>query len=75
VVLMDIYLGDFDGRTLCKQIKLNQTYYALPVLLYSAGNIDAESITNSSADGFLQKPFDMKTMIKLVRDLSIVKPA
>lgn len=70
IILMDIYLGDYDGRVLCKKIKSQIKYAMLPVLLYSAGNINATSVTEAGADGFLQKPFDMKTLVSRIRNMS-----
>lgn len=70
IILMDIYLGDYDGRALCKKIKSQIKYAMLPVLLYSAGNINVTSVTESGADGFLQKPFDMKTLVSRIRNMS-----
>jgi DNA-binding response OmpR family regulator len=73
IILMDIYLGDYDGRQLCKKIKSHREYAVLPVVLYSAGNINTASITEAGADSFLQKPFDMKALVTRIRDMSGVK--
>ena len=36
IILLDIFLGDADGRTLCHKMKLQPTYENIPVILYSA---------------------------------------
>ncbi|WP_051268036.1 response regulator transcription factor [Terrimonas ferruginea] len=59
LILMDIYLGDADGRDLCRQLKDSSAYGHVPVLLYSAGYIQQESIAASGADDFIAKPFDI----------------
>ena len=59
IIVMDIYLGDADGRILCKELKTTTDYAGIPVILYSAGNISPASIEESEADDFLQKPFDI----------------
>lgn len=63
VVLMDIYIGSYDGRDIVKLIKADSELSHIPVLLYSAGHIDEDMITAAGADGFLKKPFDMTDLI------------
>jgi DNA-binding response OmpR family regulator len=70
VVVMDIFLGDSDGRDLCLQIKKEGKYSTLPVLLYSAGKISESSITECGADAFLHKPFDMQVLVSRIRQLA-----
>lgn len=69
LVLMDIYLGDADGRTLCHELKNSSKYKNIPVILYSAGHITAASVKESLADDFLAKPFDNLKLIKSIRSL------
>ena len=68
IVLMDIYLGDNDGRILCKQLKNSREYSAIPIVLYSAGNISKASIVDSLADDFIQKPFDLSSLFKRIQE-------
>jgi DNA-binding response OmpR family regulator len=63
LVLMDIYLGDSDGRVLCKQLKSSKEFGLVPIILYSAGYIANSSIRDSMADDFLVKPFDIKQLL------------
>ncbi|RYY49186.1 MAG: response regulator, partial [Chitinophagaceae bacterium] len=37
VILMDIYLGNADGRIICKELKSDDKFNTIPVILYSAG--------------------------------------
>ena len=67
IVLMDIYQGDSDGRTLCKQLKNSQEYSAIPIVLYSAGNISNTSIVDSLADDFVQKPFNLSSLFNCIQ--------
>ena len=69
LILMDIYLGDYDGRDLCLQLKTNDLFRHIPVILYSAGFITAESITESKADDFLQKPFEIIDLYRKIDNL------
>lgn len=69
LLLMDIFLGDHDGRDIARQLKGSDDYRDIPILLYSAGHIDSSSIRNSRAEGFIQKPFEMKDLISRMRTL------
>jgi len=70
VLVMDIYLGECDGRNLCKLVKTSQQYGNLPVILYSAGEIDPVTIKECGADHFFKKPFDMNALLRSVNDLA-----
>lgn len=66
ILLMDISMGKYDGRNICKSVKENPDFSSLPVILFSANKIDPESVTLSCADGFLQKPFDIDSLINTI---------
>jgi DNA-binding response OmpR family regulator len=66
IVLMDIYLGECDGRELCLDLKGRSRYSDIPVILYSAGNISVSSVKESKADDFLSKPFDITHLISRI---------
>ena len=62
LVLLDIFLGEADGRELCRKIKNSESYNKIPVLLYSAGFVSNASIESCGADDFLLKPFDLNQL-------------
>lgn len=68
VLLMDIFLGDSDGREICKQIKNTASYSGFPVLLYSAGEVTNASIVASNADYFLRKPFNVTQLVATINE-------
>lgn len=70
VLVMDIYLGDCDGRNLCKQVKSSERFAHLPVILFSAGAIDPATIKECGADHFFKKPFEMDALLQRVSDLA-----
>ena len=72
IVLMDIYLGDSDGRELCKKVKESEEYKDIPVILYSAGNISQSTIRESLANDFIAKPFDISYLVKKINSQVIV---
>jgi DNA-binding response OmpR family regulator len=69
LILMDIYMDDFDGRELCREIKLLNEVSKIPVILYSAGVIPADTIKTSLADEFMLKPFDNAQLLKKINAL------
>ena len=69
IILMDIYLGDSDGRQLCFSLKNEDRFRDIPVILYSAGYITLSSIRNSLADDFMVKPFDINQLVRKIREM------
>ena len=69
VLVMDIYLGQHDGRVLCKELKSGAAFSDLPILLYSAAEISTQSILDSQADDFIKKPFEMPELIRRIERL------
>ena len=66
LLLMDIFLGDNDGRQICRELKNSGSYPHLPIFLYSAGDISAASINESTADHFFRKPFEMQQLVSRI---------
>jgi len=66
ILLMDISMGTHDGRKICKDLKTNPEFSSLPIVLFSANKIDPQSVNMSCADGFLQKPFDINSLINTI---------
>lgn len=71
VVVLDVFLPDSDGITVCRQIKEAPETRFLPVVLVT-GDKDREhklAGLNAGADDFLPKPFDPLELIVRVRSL------
>ncbi len=70
-IITDIKMPGMDGITLMKEVK--QRYPDLPVILITAflssDEINKEPVS-SQADGFLQKPFDIDNIVRMLRSLS-----
>ncbi len=68
LILLDVMLGNADGRELCKRIKQAPETHDIPVILVSASHQVAERVTlNSGApDDFLAKPFDINDLLEKV---------
>ena len=70
IILMDIYLGNTDGRNICKNLKTTDKFQDIPVILYSAGNITSQSIKESLADSFIVKPFNNAEILERIQSFS-----
>ncbi|WP_316827355.1 PleD family two-component system response regulator [Pedobacter miscanthi] len=68
IILMDIRMGDADGRELCNRLKSNPKTAHLPILLLSALNIDLNNL-GCIPDDVIEKPFDISHLIKKVNQL------
>ena len=60
LVLLDIILPDYSGYDICKQIKSNKEFQDISVYLLTAipGSEVEKNLKESSADGYILKPFD-----------------
>lgn len=65
VVLLDVNLRDEDGRKICKILKQQQVIHC-PVLLISANPDNLKKFDECLADGAIEKPFDLKTLTKII---------
>lgn len=62
LIFIDNGLAGVPGHELIMNLKGNERYKAIPVVLFSA-NSEIESMAQtSSADGWLAKPFDIKDL-------------
>lgn len=61
LILMDIMLGEYDGRELCSMLKDNEDTAEIPILLVSGAH-DLHPSQNR-ADGFISKPFDIDYLL------------
>ncbi|MEX2655662.1 MAG: response regulator [Acidimicrobiia bacterium] len=59
LILLDPFLPDGDGRVLLREIRLDETTAATPVLVISGVSDQSmiDEVTNLGADGFIAKPF------------------
>lgn len=67
LILMDVMLGDMDGRAICQHIKTNSLTSCLPVILISGTHDLAESLDLPGApNDFLAKPFNIEDLLTKV---------
>jgi len=66
LVLMDLWIPEIGGEKAIDFAKTNESSANTPIILFSA-NADIEEIcTRSGADGYIEKPFDIKSFIQTI---------
>lgn len=75
IIISDVMMPEMDGIELCKQIKSNIETSHIPVLLLTARNSSDDQIEcyKAGADGYLSKPFDLKTLEARINNLVSTK--
>lgn len=68
LILLDIQLGDIDGRDICRQLKEHTSTQDIPVIIISGNQSWQAFLGNEcNADGFLTKPFEMKELVDNIK--------
>lgn len=71
IIVSDVNMPDGDGYQLCKAIKDNERFSHIPIVLLTARG-EEQSQSDSyrlGADGFIAKPFEMETLMELLKGL------
>jgi DNA-binding response OmpR family regulator len=69
LLILDINLGDADGRELCHEIKCHEDFKHLPIILCSAEDFPDINIADCKADTFIFKPFSKSYILEVVKKL------
>lgn len=69
LLLLDVLMGDVDGRDVCKEVKSRPDTCHTPVLIFSASHEIRQSALDAGADGFMEKPFNMAEILGKIKDL------
>lgn len=68
LIVLDIMLGNKDGRIICKQLKSSNRTKHIPIILVSAQSNSKKSSLDVGANFFLAKPFESNTLIKTIEN-------
>ena len=67
LIILDVMLGNMDGREICKQIKNTEDTLHIPVIMVSASHNINDSVEKTcQPDDFVEKPFDIVNLINKV---------
>ncbi|HLX58574.1 MAG TPA: response regulator [Ktedonobacteraceae bacterium] len=67
LILLDVLLNGKDGRVLCRQLKANELTKHIPVILFSAHIQREDALSESHADDFVGKPFEIQELLEVVK--------
>ena len=74
LVLLDYMLPTINGGELCSQLKNNLDTSCIPVVIYSAFSKVLFSLGDYGCDAFVEKPFDVKYLMKVINELASKQP-
>ena len=66
VFLLDRYLSGMDGLDVCRHLKASTYSSHIPVIMISATPDFAPLAISAGADDFIEKPFNIKDLIKII---------
>ena len=66
-ILMDLWIPEIGGEKAVKLIKENDTVKHIPVFLFSANTDIKEICKKVNANGYIEKPFDLKSFIATIQ--------
>lgn len=67
LILMDLWIPEIGGEKAIAAIKQNEATKYIPVLIFSA-NADIKDISiKVNADGYVEKPFTVRTLIETIQ--------
>ncbi|WP_214069931.1 response regulator [Mucilaginibacter sp. dw_454] len=69
LILLDVMLGNMDGRELCHEVKAKKTTRDIPVIMLSASHyVNRNNLhTNGYPDDFISKPFDIEVLLSSIQ--------
>jgi DNA-binding response OmpR family regulator len=67
LILLDVMLGDMDGRDICKNLKSQYDTREIPIIIISATHGSKHLLGElCGADDYINKPFDIDNLISRV---------
>lgn len=71
VLLLDLMMPDMNGMEVLKKLRDNPNTAQVPVIMLSANAEKkvVEEDKNAQANQYLEKPFDLKTLLQAVEDI------
>jgi len=67
LILLDVKLGDMDGRNICLKLKKDPETSFIKIILYSAFPETSVEYSKYGADDFVVKPYEFNHLIERIR--------
>ena len=69
LIILDLMLPKMDGYRVCRMLKFDERFKAIPIIILTAkGQMKDLFELSSNIFAFVDKPFDPKHLVKIVRD-------
>ena len=68
LILMDLWIPEIGGEQAVALAKANEATKHVPILLFSANDDIKEIYKKVNADGYISKPFDVKSFIDIIQN-------
>lgn len=70
LIILDVMLGEIDGRDICHHLKKSSDTKAIPIIMFSAvHNFKSIAENRCNADDFISKPFEVEAMLSKIVSL------
>lgn len=66
VIILDMYLSGYDGRTIAQTLKTNKKTKHIPIIMISAKHNAEKNLNQKMIDMFLAKPFNISEFLNSV---------
>jgi len=67
LILLDVKLGEKDGRDICLKLKRDPETHFIKIILYSAFPETSVEYTKYGADDFIVKPYEFSHLVERIR--------
>lgn len=76
LILLDLYMPDINGDTVCKELKSDETTRDIPILIITTDDTDEirQICDEAGCDGYLTKPISKDILIPAVEDHLRIPP-
>jgi DNA-binding response OmpR family regulator len=71
LIILDLMLPKLDGYKLCRMLKFDEVYRAIPIIMFTARSQkkDEELGMEMGADAYITKPFEPEALLGKIREL------
>lgn len=66
LIILDIFLGNQDGRDICFSLKHQKSTQNIPIIIFSSSHQLKKSALMAGANDFLPKPFQVNDLLEKV---------
>lgn len=68
LIILDLKLPGLPGEEICKELRKNEKYASLPIIMLTAKDTDVDKVVGKviGANQYMSKPFDMEEFLKRI---------